>query len=126
MLFGFSEEDSEVPSEMEDTKTNTKNTVHSPKTKISKLLLDKGYVKENDPLFEDRSLINKASTQRVIRETTIKSFPTSKWINKKSVFNIYKEENYPILNFVDFMNKMGLKNPNNSSGRRKKYTRNRF
>jgi len=53
---------------MEETQSVKKNKVYSPKTKSSKLSLDKGFVKEKDEFMADLAFIKKSSTQRFFRQ----------------------------------------------------------
>jgi len=126
MKHSISEEDFEVPSEMEETQSITKNAQHSPKTKTSKLWLDKGFVKENDPLFDNLNLIKKSTTQRVIRGNISAVSPNRQENNYKSNMNIACEEDSLKVSFCEFMDKMGLQGHKISTGRRIEYKRNRI
>ena len=120
------EEEFDVPCEFEETQSTEKNMVKSPKTKSSKLWLDKGFVKENDDIFEGISFINKSSTQRIFRNP--KNNPSSLGFenNCKSSVNLWKKIESPVMGFKEEIDLFEQQEQTKPNERRMAYQRKRI
>lgn len=78
------QEDCDIPLEFEETEQVSKQSVQSPKTKSSKLSLDKGHVRKEHDCFFNFDFFHHSATERVIGTNNLFTQSKSKYSSHKS------------------------------------------